>query len=389
MTQGSTAFVPREIDAARFPKTYAALGAGVREGVAPGFVLGFWLESEPDAYWAVATGARRLQPTTQPMTTQTVFDLASLTKVMATAVLAARFVERGWLTWDTSVAAIFPGYPHEKIQVRHLLSHTAGFIAWEPFWERLREKFAPTKLHEVPIPERQAEMREMILSVGPECPPGTRVLYSDVSSMLLGFMLEEVARQPFDEAVRQHVWDAAGLDALSFFPVDQSASQAVRENVAATEYSEWRGGLLQGQVHDDNCWAMGGVAGHAGVFGRVEDVLRFARALRQGFLGHEILETMWARAAEPAGCERTLGWDTPSRDGSSVGRHFFPGTVGHLGFTGTSLWIDRSAKLAVTLLSNRVHPSRENALIRVFRPRLHDAVREDLAAAGLAPMCEL
>ena len=138
--------------------------------------------------------------------------------------------------------------------------------------------------------------------------------------------------------------------------------------------------MLQGQVHDDNCWAMGGYAGHAGVFGCAEDVLRFAARLLGGFFPKEILGALWTRVALPVGCERTLGWDTPSGLLSSAGKKASARMVGHLGFTGTSLWIDPVEGWAVTLLSNRVHPSRDNQKIRSFRPVFHDTLAEELAA---------
>jgi CubicO group peptidase (beta-lactamase class C family) len=312
------------------------------------------------------------------MSIHTVFDLASVSKVYATATLAAVLIERGWLSWNTSVAAIFPDYPHPEIEIRHLLSHTAGFIAWEPYWEKLRQIFAPDELTEISVSRRQAEMRKLIFSVQPQAKPGEQMVYSDVSFLLLGFILEEITRMPLDRAVSHWVWRPMGLQQSYYSRVTQPAQAAIQEGVAATELCPWRGGVLQGQVHDDNCWAMGGYGGHAGAFGTAQDVLHFARGLMKGFLSQSTLNAMWTRVAEPPQCSRTLGWDTPSGEVSSAGTRFSTHSVGHLGFTGTSLWMDLEADLAVVLLSNRVHPSRENMKIRAFRPKFHDAIREDL-----------
>jgi CubicO group peptidase (beta-lactamase class C family) len=316
------------------------------------------------------------------MLPDTVFDIASVTKVFATATLTAALVDRGWLTWNTKLSAILPSYPWRSIEIEHLLSHTAGFPWWEPFWQRLRDQFAPRPLSEISVSTRQAYMRKWVMSCSPTVSPGERVEYSDVSFLLLGFALEEVTGMSLDEAVRRFVWKPMGLFDFSEGPYYQpTTGSAARmdEDVAATEFSSWHQTVLQGQVHDENCWAMGGYGGHAGAFARAQDLLRFSRRLFEGFLSPSTLEKMWSRVQHPQGCERARGWDMVSASGSSAGKYFSTKSVGHLGFTGTSLWIDPVAKLAVTLLSNRVHPTRENIKIRAFRPLLHDAVREDLA----------
>lgn len=371
------------MDEAEFPRTRACLRAGVDEGVAPGFVAAVWTDREPGAMRVHAEGARRLMPGYLPMFADTVFDLASVTKVMGTATLAARLVDRGWIDWSTPLSALLPGWTHREVRLSHLLSHTAGLIWWEAYWERLRARFAPRPVWSVPVAERQAAMRELVLAARPEARPGERAVYSDLSFLLLGFALEEVTGLPLDEAVRRHVWQPMGLPRAHYHRITRDLEADRRLEVAATEDCPWRGGVLQGQVHDDNCWAMGGYGGHAGAFGTAEDVLRFARALLEGFLSPATLAAAWGRVPGAGG--RTLGWDSPSAEGSSAGRHFPAASAGHLGFTGTSLWIDPVNRVAVTLLSNRVHPSRENVAIKAFRPRLHDALREDLRDARGVP----
>lgn len=360
-----------------FPETWSVLRQGVEENVAPGFVAGLWDIRNPFQGRVACVGSRRKQPSELPLSVDTVFDLASLTKVMATAPLAALLVERGWLRWDSRVTSFFPDYRYPEIELRHLLSHTAGFAAWRPFWQSLQERFSPKALETISVDERQQAMRELVLSEVPEVPAGSRALYSDTSFLLLGFVLEEVLRMPLDQAVRDLLWKPMGLRSATYYRTTRPAAQ-VRLDVAATELSPWHGTILQGQVHDENCWSMGGYSGHAGAFGRVEDVLRFAGSLLSGFFTRETLQAMWTRVDQPAGCGRTLGWDTPSPTDSSSGRYFSGASVGHLGFTGTSLWIDRQAGLAVTLLSNRVHPTRDNIAIRRLRPLFHDAIRRDV-----------
>jgi CubicO group peptidase (beta-lactamase class C family) len=374
-----------ELLPSEFPRTHRVLEQGLKDGVAPGFVVGVWEGRKPQEFLVTACGQRRSQPSSLPMLPQTVFDVASVSKVFATATLTAALVERGWLSWSTHVSSIFPDYPWREIQLEHLLSHTAGFPWWEPFWEKIQAEFAPRKLFEVSVQKRQAAMRRLIMACSPAVAPGERVEYSDVSFLLLGFVLEEVTGMSLDVAVRRFLWEPMGLfksGAGPYYRRTTTAPAQIHEDVAATELSPWHKTILQGQVHDENCWAMGGYAGHAGVFARAEDLLHFSKALLNGFLGQRTLQEMWSRVSRPIGCERTRGWDTVSAQGSSAGRHFSTNSVGHLGFTGTSLWIDPRARIAVTLLSNRVHPTRENIKIRAFRPLLHDAVREDITDLG-------
>ncbi len=359
-----------------FSKTQAALRSAVEAKVAPGFVAGFWSAREPRSFYIEAFGSRRLEPSVQPLFADTVFDLASVSKVYGTAALAARLVDRGWIRWDTELRELLPEYRETPIRLHHLLSHTAGFAAWEPFFSKMAQSFAPRALAKSSIPARQRRMRELIFSQGLERPMGERAVYSDLSFMNLGFALEEACGLPLDQAVRRFVWEPLGVESSHYFRV-KSIALRPRVEVAATEKCEWRGGILQGVVHDENCWAMGGYGGHAGAFGTARDLLIFSRGLMSGFLQSSTLERMWKRAEVPPGCERTYGWDTPSREGSSVGALFSASTVGHLGYSGTSLWIDAEAGLAVALLSNRVHPTRENKAIKAFRPAFHTVFREE------------
>ena len=372
------------LDEARFPRTVQTLKSGIIDGVSPGFVAGFWSAREPDFVAAAAFGNRRLIPSIQAMTLDTVFDIASLSKVMATAALAGVLVDRGWLRWDLPVQAVLPEYSYPDIRVSHLLSHTAGLVWWHPFWESLKESFHPEPLYRVSVEERQKRMQDLVFKVPPECAPGEKAVYSDLSFLVLGFLLERIVGMPLNEAVAKWVWEPLGMSGAFYRKVVESPEKAVMENCAATEQCPWRGGVLQGQVHDDNCWAMGGYGGHAGAFATLRDVLCFAKGTLSGFFSPTTLRALWTRVPNPPGCERTLGWDTPSGERPAVGSLFSSKTVGHLGFTGTSLWIDPEAELAVCLLSNRVHPSRENIKIRTFRPDFHEALRLDLTRSEFA-----
>jgi CubicO group peptidase (beta-lactamase class C family) len=218
----------------------------------------------------------------------------------------------------------------------------------------------------------------------PEVRPGSRALYSDLNFILLDWILERVNGRPSNALFSE--WLAQPLSLASLFFVDlKSPVEAVRarqgHNFAATERCPWRGRTLIGEVHDDNTYAMGGVSGQAGLFGTIEDVGAAADAWLASFLrGGGVFEPslvrqFWHRSDVP-GSTRALGFDTPSPTASQAGGHFGPNTVGHLGFTGTSLWIDPDRELIVALLTNRIHPTRENDTIKQFRPVLHERVAE-------------
>lgn len=352
------------------------------DGVAPGFVAGLWQGRRPDLFQIAAFGSRRIEPSPLPMEVGTRFDLASLTKILATAPLCAVLVDRGWLNWETLLGGVLEsgpnGRPYREVRFSHLLSHTAGFTWWEPFYERIKTEFAPRSLWTVPVAERQALMRKWVTAVAPLRGVGEKVEYSDISFLLLGFALEEIVQMPLHRAVKSLVWDRMGIEGLHYRKTTH-APDVLDESIAATERSPWHGTILQGQVHDENCWAMGGYGGQAGAFGCAEDVLRFSRTFFRRFFSEKTLREMWSPfSSSSQSFGRTLGWDTPSGETPSVGKFFSPRSVGHLGFTGTSLWIDPDARLAVTLLSNRVHLTRDNIAIRALRPKFHDAIRIDL-----------
>jgi CubicO group peptidase (beta-lactamase class C family) len=379
-----TSFTRAPLTAALFPRTFSILNQGVQDRVAPGFVAGFWSRKEPDIYRSASFGVRRWLPSEQPLSHDTIFDLASVTKVFGTASMIADLVDRGKLKWDTRVSDILKNYPFKEIRIKHLLSHTAGFIAWQPLWEKLNAKFSPKFISEVSVEDRQSAMREVVLAIAPEVPVETRALYSDISFLLLGFVIEELSKLPLDQAVTELLWRPMGIERTYYQHVTTRAGLAsdLNSEVAATEDSDWRGGILQGQVHDDNAWAMGGYAGHAGAFGDARDLLFFAKRLFEGYFPLKIRDEMWTPVDWPQGCTRTLGWDTPAAENSLLGEKMSRRSVGHWGYTGTSLWIDPEREIAVVLLSNRVHPTRENMLIRELRPKFHDALIDDLTQIG-------
>lgn len=288
------------------------------------------------------------------VTAATIYDLASLTKVVATTTMAMILVDEGRLDLDRPV--------RDGVTVRHLLTHSSGLPALAPFFQEIRGKEAYVE-----------RIRAMELTY----PPGSRSVYSDPGIILLGAVLEEVAGQPLETFVRERVLAPLGMKDTMYRPPPE-----LLPRIAPTEFDPWRGRLVHGEVHDENTFAMGGVAPHAGLFGTAGDLARFAQMmLAGGLVSHETIELFTRKAGIPDS-DRALGWDTKSAEGSSAGTLLSPRSFGHTGFTGTSIWIDPERRLYVILLTNRVHPTRENDLIREARPAVADAVVRALAQRG-------
>jgi CubicO group peptidase (beta-lactamase class C family) len=321
-------------------------------------------------------GNAALVPQPRQLANTTLFDLASLTKPLATVLALLCLIQEKKITLDEPLASLLQReVPADKknITLRHLLNHCSGFTAHRPFYLQL--------VPHVPQ-ERKNILLDLIIADELAYPVGGRSLYSDLGFMVLGQVVEIQAGVPLDLYVREKVMAPLGLaDTLVFNPAEKK-----KKDFAATELCPWRHKVLDGEVHDDNTWAVGGVSGQAGLFGDIDGVLslvsfllaawqgkaehpNFSRALLQEFLRRQemVADSSWA-----------LGFDTPSPVGSSAGRYISPASVGHLGFTGTSFWIDPGRELVMVLLTNRVHPSRANNLIREFRPLFHERVMEML-----------
>lgn len=325
--------------------------------------------------WRQAFGARTYDPYDHAITDDTIFDLASLTKVIATTTLAMRAVDAGLLALEEPVSrrlGEWRGQDREHVTLRDLLAHSSGLPAYLPFFRDHTGR---------------VEFEPAICRLPLEYAPRSQAIYSDLGFILLGFILEDV-RKAVPAAGRLD--PAATLPAqftkiASLFtgePMAFNPPRAWRGRVAPTELDTWRGRTLVGEVHDENAWALGGAAGHAGLFGTVTGVGAFARAMLATIGGIDVLaRTATARAfiqkTDVPASSRALGWDT-TRPTSSCGTRLSPSSIGHTGFTGTSLWIDWERDLYIVLLSNRVFPSRDNIRIRTIRPAFHDAVVEAL-----------
>ena len=308
------------------------------------------------------------------MVPETVFDLASLTKVVATTTAAMILFERRRLDLEAPVAETLPEFvvlspPHQKarreaVTVRMLLAHSSGLPAYERLYE-----FA----------ENRKDLLRAAITTRLTADPGTRAEYSDIGFILLGEVLERIAGEPLDQFAQREVFDPLGLRRTWFVP-----PLDLRPQLPPTEHDRsFRKRVIQGEVNDENAWVMGGVSGHAGMFASATDVALFAQCMLKGgapLVKPETVALFTRRQEEPHGTSRALGWDTPSHPSSS-GQRFSPSSFGHLGFTGTSLWIDPKRQLSVTLLTNRTWPDRSTQKIREVRPVLHDAIVEAIEGA--------
>jgi CubicO group peptidase (beta-lactamase class C family) len=345
----------------------AILARGVAERAFPGGIVVVGTRTAVLATVAVGTLDWAPSP---PVTDATIWDLASLTKLVGLTTTVAVLVERGVLDLDAPVQRWLPEWKGEgkaTVTLRDLLAHRAGL---PPFREYFRT-----------IVGREA-VRAAVLAEPLEVPPRTRMAYSDLGAILLGMVVERATGMPFDAAVATHVTGPLAMHDTRFTP-----PVAWRDRIAPTEVDPWRGRHVRGEVHDENAFAMGGVSAHAGLFGSARDLARFAQAWLGAPLvdGRPLLQEATRRSftavVDAAFSSRALGWDTPTGT-NSAGTRLSRTAFGHTGFTGTSLWIDPDRDLFVMLLTNRVNPSRGNSRIGPVRVAVADAAAGLLGAPG-------
>jgi serine-type D-Ala-D-Ala carboxypeptidase len=305
----------------------------------------------------------------------TLFDLASVTKVVATTTMAMILYERGLLELEAPVSGTVPEFltgdaRRRAVTFRQLLTHSSGLPAYEKLF-------------------LQAHGRDELLHAAFAIPltadPGTRPEYSDIGFIVLGIALERLAGEPMDTFCQREIFGQMAMSNTTFNPprelrakIPPTADEREGDTSPAKLRSTFRNRVVQGEVQDENAFLLGGVAGHAGLFSTAEDVARFAHAMLSGggpILRPETIAVFTRRESIPAGTSRAIGWDTPSSPSQS-GAHFGLHSYGHLGYTGSSLWIDPDRELSVTLLTNRTWPDCSNQAIRQVRPKIHDALVE-------------
>ncbi len=342
----------------------AVLASGIAQHGFPG--AAFAVSRHGNIVLQGAIGRFTYDEAVEDVTLSTVFDLASVTKVVATTAMAMLLYDRGQLNLKQRVVDVLPEFSsaderRARITIEMLLAHSSGLPAYERLFELARSR---------------QELMLLALKVPLNADPGTHAEYSDIGFILLGEILERIAGDPLDTYCGREIFGPLHMKSTCFRPAERFRGQIPPTRDDRT----FRHRVVQGEVHDENASVMGGVSGHAGAFGNTADLMSFSAAML-GF-GAEIFQKetvslFTRRQPSPPGTSRALGWDTPSPP-SQAGHNFSSSSFGHLGYTGTSLWIDGEQKIAIALLTNRTWPGNESKLIKHVRPAFHDAVMEEV-----------
>ncbi|HWF08605.1 MAG TPA: serine hydrolase domain-containing protein [Bryobacteraceae bacterium] len=360
----------------RFPETTAVLEQAVHDRVFPGCAFAVLSPRHRDLFpdSAQAIGRFTYEPNSPRVEPGTVFDLASLTKVLATTMAVMQLCDRQQLALDAPLMEWLPEFAaadptdtrRSRVTLRMLLDHSSGLPGYARLFESVHSR---------------STMVEACVRQPLTADPGTRAEYSDIGFILLGHLVERLTSERLDSYCGREIFEPLGMSTTRYCPGREMCT-----SIPPTEDDRsFRHRIIQCEVHDENASVMDGVAGHAGLFSNAVDPLRVARCMLDGGVtssGVQLFSAQTAslftkRSEEPPGTSRALGWDTPSTPSSS-GRFFSQRSIGHLGYTGTSLWIDLDAGIAVTLLTNRTWPNRSNQAIRDVRPRFHDTLRREL-----------
>jgi CubicO group peptidase (beta-lactamase class C family) len=365
-----------------------AFQEAVNQGVFPGAVL--LVSKDQQVVHERAYGHRATLPEKAPAALETVFDLASLTKPLATTIAIMLLVQEKKIRLDDQVTRVIPMYGvlgKSLTTFRHLLSHCAGLPAWKPYFEEIIKSEKSGRINFVASRAAKSHVYELIHRDKPLSAPGSQALYSDLGFMILGEAVEILSGNSLDRYCQESIFKPLGLRSTGFVDLTQMRQrrlQPVTESIAPTENCPWRKKIICGEVHDDNCYAMGGVAGHAGLFASARDIdallvrLDQCRHGKDSFVAPTLLAEFLTKDTTTDRSSFALGWDTPTPGQSASGNFFSPRSVGHLGFTGCSIWWDLEKNCHVVLLSNRVHPTRKNEKIKDFRPLIHDLIMKAL-----------
>jgi CubicO group peptidase (beta-lactamase class C family) len=342
----------------QFARAFALLESSILDRVTPGASLAVTHQGRLIAWQAV--GHFTYDENAPHVRQETVFDLASVTKAVATTTIAMLLYERGLLRLEAKVRDFFREFhDHGKpdVTIAMLLSHSSGLPAYEKLFLRCHSR------------------EELIAAAAASplaYPPGARSEYSDLGFLLLGEILARIASEPLDRFAQREIFASLHMTTAQYCPADRAAIPPTQDD------REFRHRVIQGEVDDENASVMGGIAGHAGLFSNAYDLAQFAVCLLRGgaaILKEDTVRKFTTRQASPSGTHFTLGWDTPSHPSQS-GSMLSASAYGHLGYTGTSLWIDPARQLSIALLTNRTWPHRESQAIKQLRPAVHDAIVE-------------
>ena len=372
-----------------FHPVESAFQEAVAQGVFPGAVV--LVSKDEEIVYEEAFGNRSLMPEKTPLQANMIYDLASLTKPLATTIAIMMLVREKKIQLEDHVTRFVPTFGvfgKHPVTFRHLLGHSSGLPAWKPYYEDIIKTEKAGRINFVASRAAKNYVMEQIHREKPVSSPGAQGLYSDLGFIILGEVVEVVSGWTLDHFCQERIFKPLGLRSTAFVDLTQLRTrrlQPVEAMIAPTENCPWRKKILCGEVHDDNAYAMGGVAGHAGLFSSARDIHYLLARLQRcalgkdNFLPQSLVNEFLTKDESVKNSTFALGWDTPAPTKSASGSYFSPRSVGHLGFTGPSVWWDLEKHCHVILLTNRVHPSRKNEKIRDFRPHIHDLIMKALS----------
>jgi len=354
-------------------KIYHKIEHAISEGIFPGAVLLCAVDREVmihDAFGMADIFEKR------KMGKDYIFDLASLTKPLATALAVSALLDRGKIALEQTIGSLLEAFNNSDkagITIEMLLRHTSGYPAYREYYKQIIKKENPRQ-----------HLRHLLADESLENRPGEIQVYSDPGFMILSWIIEKIICQRIDTFVSQNIYSPLEIDDLFFINLNSKNAilQSYQGKVVATQQCPWREKILVGEVDDDNAWAAGGVEGHAGLFGNAgsiyilcNEILNALQDKPTKILSHE---TIMKLVRKKNNYEMVAGFDTPSKENSSSGSYFSGSSIGHLGFTGTSFWIDPEISLIIIFLTNSVHPFRFNRSIKNFRGKIHDLIYREI-----------
>ncbi len=400
-TQNKASYAPA------FAKVRELFASGVEQGVFPGAVL--LVGKQGEIIFEESIG-KLYHPDFGPDTRtsiDTVFDIASLTQPVVTSSLIMMLVENGKLKLKDHVTRYAPGFGvHGKsdILIKHLLDHSAGFPHWHPYFEEIVELSSSSRIGMLASAAAKEHVYQQINRQMVKGKPGTKQVFSDIGYIVLGQIIERLVGAPLHKVAQKMLFHPLGMRSTSFVDLSlfkRGSIEAVPDMVAPTEDCPWRKRVICSEVHDDNAWAMGGVSGHGGCFSAARDLHTFASHLIGAYFGQDSFISQatvrefffpWvdpeadftefdAEVRQSSRLESNrwrYGWEAPHEENGMLGAGLSPFAIGHAGFTGCSLWLEPEAGVDIILLSNRIHPTRNNKKIKEFRPLIHAAIVEAL-----------
>ena len=367
----------KNINNAIFSETYAVLEKAISDSVFPGAQISIVRKGELIA--SKSFGHQTYDPSSPIVTAETMYDMASVTKVAATTLVAMGLWEKKKLVLDIPIKSYLPEYgggEKDKITLRHLLTHSSGSHWWVDLWNKASNKEEAYKyIYDLPL----------------DFSPGDSMIYSDLGLILIMDIIETVTGSTLDKLANRSIYKPMGMKNTMFNP-----PKTLLKRIAPTEIGgSMKRPLIHGDVHDENSHFLGGVSSQAGLFSTAEDMAALAQMLINGgiyrhrrFFKPSTIQDWTMRQYIPQSSERALGWDTPSNKGSSAGDYFSKESYGHMGFTGTSFWIDPTREIAIVLLTNRVHPTRERGGMYQVRRDFHNAAMKAILKEMGEPVME-